>query len=131
MWILLYTLNDALYQVKIEEVVISSNAGSSDVFKQIVSSPMVGIFDTGSSFILGPTADINAFASRAGATRVGSNSPTSYFLNPCNTSNIPSLSFIIQGKEYVLSGSDLVIHVVRCTYSCSGNLFSWLLIFSQ
>ncbi len=112
--VLLYALNDALYQVNMDEVTMYQNAGYSDKFKRIISSTsedIVGIFDTGTSFILGPTAAVKAFA--VGATDYNG----IYVLDSCDASEIPSLSFKIQGKVYVISGSDLVVTMVRSIYS--------------
>ncbi len=111
-------------------VMRTSSFATSDMSKVIQkSSSMDVIFDTGSSLILGPTAHVDSFAYYAGAKRGTYDGITCYVLDSCNVSNIPSLSFRIQGKEYVLSGSDLVIHVVRFTYYCSVNVFSWLLLY--
>ncbi len=106
-----------------DEVLMHSNAGYSDTFKEIISSTskeIVGIFDTGTSLILGPTAAVKALT--VGITEYNG----VYVLDSCDASKIPSLSFKIKGKEYVISGPDLVITVVRSIYSWSGFLLAYL-----
>ncbi len=126
--ILLYTFNGTLYQVKMERVVADSDIAFNDEIDGPNSSPssgVVGIFDTGTSLLLGPFAKANAFARMVGANLVKNGM---YVLNSCDDlSNVPSLAFIINGHKYVISGSDLVVKMVRPVYSCSGNCLLFLM----
>ena len=64
------------------------------------------IVDSGTSLITGPTTDIRSIAALIGAqaTILGQ-----YTINCDNLDNIPTLTFIIDGKAYPLKGSDLVL----------------------
>ncbi len=118
--ILLNTLNNALYQVKIDGVV-SHNVDGNVLFEEILHAEkgrpkkmIIGFIDTGTSLLVGPKRDIEAFAKNAGAHPYSN--AGGYVLETCDPSKVPSLSFKIKGREYVLSGSNLVMVRSTCIF---------------
>jgi len=86
-----------------------------------ITTSTKAVLDTGTSIMAGPTAEVKALAASVGA------SP--YFLNPneftidCSkVPSLPTLSFVIGGVSFNLTGSDYVINVenVMCLFGFTG-----------
>ncbi len=78
-----------------------------DLSSSRAQDEIMGYIDTGTSLLVGPEKEIAAFAENAGAhpkPSVGG-----YALKSCDPNNVPSLSFTIQGKDYAIPGSLLVM----------------------
>lgn len=85
------------------------------------TGPTNAIVDSGTSLLIGPTKEITAIASTIGATKsiIGQ-----YTIDCAKVKDIPDLTFTIDGKEYVLSGSKLVIQSASmCLFAMMGMDF--------
>jgi len=94
------------------------------------SAPTDGIVDSGTSLITGPTKDINAIAESIGAKK----GITGQFTLDCDkVKDIPDLTFTIDGKEYTIPGSKVVIQASgMCLFAMMGMDFpppgpAWIL----
>ncbi len=106
--------------------VTAHDAKGSVLFKHHSSSSkapkeIIGYIDTGTSLIIGPKKEIAAFAKNAGARTIPF--VGGYVIKSCDPKNVPSLSFTIQGKDYVIPGSLLVM--VRSMHILITVCFSW------
>ncbi len=108
--------------MKIDDVV-SRNVNGNVLFEEglrtekgLKKKIIIGFVDTGTSLLVGPKQDIETFAKNAGAHPYFNNGGDvgGYVLETCDPSKVPSLSFKINGREYVFSGSNLIM--VRSTY---------------
>jgi len=89
------------------------------------------IVDSGTSLITGPSSDIRSIATSIGAqaTILGQ-----YTINCDNIDNIPTLTFVIDGKAYPLNGKDLVLQTSgMCLLALIGMDFAepgpkWILV---
>ena len=88
--------NVDLWQIEIDEIKVGD-------FK---SRETEAIVDSGSALIVGPPSDVSEIAEEVGATKslVGN-----YIIDCDEIGNIPDLTFTIDGNEYTVPGSKLVI----------------------
>ncbi len=86
-----------LWQIEIDEIKMGG-------FKTENTKATV---DSGTALIIGPNSDVREIAEEVGATKslVGGN----YIIDCEEIGNIPDLTFTIDGNEYTLPGSKLVI----------------------
>eukprot|EP00752_Nemacystus_decipiens_P002028 g1943.t1 len=75
-----------------------------DVAGTSVSSVKPAILDSGTSLLVGPTEDVKAIAAKVGAVPFLNGE----YLMPCS-SDLPMLTFTIQGQEYTLEGDEYII----------------------
>ncbi|CAG0890536.1 unnamed protein product [Darwinula stevensoni] len=66
------------------------------------------IADTGTSLITGPTSEIASFAKKIGARK---DSGGDYIISCSSVSDLPSINFVLHGKDFTLEGSDYVLEV--------------------
>lgn len=94
-WVKL-SMGSDLWQIEIDGI----NMGA---FKATKAEAIV---DSGSALIIGPASDVSEIAEEVGATKslVGN-----YIIDCENIGNIPDLTFTIDGNEYTVPGSKLVI----------------------
>ncbi|KAF7695347.1 pepsin A-like [Silurus meridionalis] len=108
--------SESYYQVTMESVTING---------QVVacSGGCQAIIDTGTSFIVGPTADINNINSWVGATvdQYGEAS-----VNCNNIPNMPSITFTLNGYTFTISASSYVRQDCNVGLSGSGDSL-WIL----
>ena len=68
------------------------------------------VFDTGTSLIAGPTADVAAFAAAVGATPFFLQ-PKEYIIDCAKVPGLPDIVFTVDGHPFALSGSQYVLNV--------------------
>ena len=80
-----------------------------------------GIVDSGTSLLVGPTAAVTAIGNAVGATKT----LTGQFTIDCDkVSSIPDITFTIDGKDYTVPGSKLVIQSTgMCLFAMMGADF--------
>jgi len=87
--------SETYWQIALDGVKLGSDS---------VSSTKAAIVDSGTSLLAGPTAEINAIATKLGAKSVLGKEWTV----DCST-KIPDLTFTLGGKDYVLTQQDLIL----------------------
>merc|ERR1711920_285007 len=80
-----------------------------------------GIVDSGTSLLVGPTAEVAEIGKAVGAIRT----LTGQFTIDCDKgSSIPDITFTIDGKDYTVLGSKLVIQsTAMCLFAMMGADF--------
>ena len=80
-----------------------------------------GIVDSGTSLLVGPTADVSGIAEAIGAKKT----LTGQYTIDCDmVSSIPDMTFTIDGKEYTVPGSKIVIQTTgMCLFAMMGMDF--------
>lgn len=91
----------AYWQVKMDSV----QAGS----KTVCESGCQAIVDTGTSLITGPTAEIKTINRAIGATHIPLTQE--YIVDCFRIPDLPTVTIILGGKEFVLEGKDYVIEM--------------------
>jgi hypothetical protein len=92
-------LSPGLWAVPLEGVKVGSTSPT------LVGST-TAIIDSGTSFLVGPTEEVEAIASVFGATRY--NILPGMWQMPCN-STAQSVAFTIGGRDFVLTAEDMVV----------------------
>ena len=85
------------------------------------TGPTNAIVDSGTSLLVGPTADVSSIASTIGATKtlVGQ-----YTIDCEKVNSIPEMTFTIDGKDYTVPGSKVVIQSSgMCLFAMMGMDF--------
>jgi len=78
------------------------------------------ILDTGTSILAGPSADVKALASAAGATPTPVN-PNEYTIDCSKAASLPDITVTMSGKSFTLKGSDYVINAGgQCLFGFTG-----------
>jgi len=78
------------------------------------------ILDTGTSILAGPSADVKALASQAGATPLPTN-PNEYTIDCSKAASLPDLTVTMGGKDFALKGSDYIINAGgECLFGFTG-----------
>jgi hypothetical protein len=114
-------LSDATYwRIEMEGIKIGGfSTGATDA-----------IVDSGTSLIIGPSADIHAIANEIGLK------PTitgQYYVDCASVDDLPNITWTIAGKEYTVAGKNLVIQSASiCIFAMMGMDFpkpgpSWIL----
>jgi len=81
---------------------------------QSVTTTKIAVVDTGTSVFAGPTADVKAIAATCGATPNPIN-PQQYMIDCSTVPSLPTLTFMLNGNRFDLSGPDYVIEVTQGT----------------
>ena len=68
------------------------------------------ILDTGTSLLVGPTAEATAINQLIGGTEAIPGSGQ-YLIDCASIDSLPSLTFIINGQEFLIDGKDYVLQV--------------------
>lgn len=85
----------AYWQIEMDDVAVSGDS---------IASTKSAILDSGTSLLVGPTADVKAIAAKVGAYKFINGE----YLMPC-TNQLPPLTFTIGGKHYTLEADDYII----------------------
>lgn len=101
---------EAYWQFKVDSVRLDGLSGAPDSSSSfgVCEEGCQAIADTGTSLIAGPTEDVNKLNMRIGAIQM----PGGEFLLPsCDLTDLPDLTFVIEGKEFKLNPSDYIMKV--------------------
>ena len=68
------------------------------------------VFDTGTSLLAGPSADVKAFAAAVGATPFVLQ-PKEYLIDCAKIPSLPTLEVVVGANKFALTGADYTLNV--------------------
>jgi len=91
-------VSETYWEIELKDVLMGNNS---------ITAARKGVVDTGTSILAGPVAEVKAIAASIGAQPVLLN-PNEFTIDCSLVQNLPTLTFILDGGEYSLSGPEYV-----------------------
>jgi len=108
------------YQIVLQGVAVGSGSSAKVIFKDIgANADIQAISDTGTSYVIGPQAQIDSIAQQIGATT----DPDLGYVVDCNNLDLPPIVFTINNKDYPVSAKNYVTYVDEntCVLALAGQ----------